>query len=124
LFVEITPLTSVLAKIKTERVAAGEGDPVMRQKWPEVYTGDGAVVQILAQELREVPRMTLTFYYVLRWPWRVPVHDQAREIGLKVREFWRQLEIAEVAVDTGLAVMRRMETVKTRGSALRTPAIS
>lgn len=99
------PLPSIIGKIKSQQSAAGEGDARMRQKWPEVYTGDGWRVQLIVQTLRELPRMTLTYHYLLRWPWKVPVADQADDLGIPKREYWRQLDAAELAVDTGLQVM-------------------
>lgn len=99
------PIASMLGKIKSERVAAGEGDPRSKQKWPEVFTGDAFAVQQVIVTLRELPRLTVTFYYVLRWPWRVSIADQAREIGVTRRDFWRHLEVAEAAVETGLQLL-------------------
>lgn len=100
------PLPSILGKIKSQQSAAGEGDARMRQRWPEVYTGDGFLVERAVRTLRELPRITLTFYYVLRWPWRVPIPDQAAEIGITRREYWNELRVAESAVDTGLQLMQ------------------
>lgn len=106
LYIEVEqPVASVLGRIKSERVAAGEGDIRLRQRWPEVYTGDGLLVERVVRTLRELPRLTLTYYYVLRWPWRVPVPDQARDLGLSRSEYWRQLQVAETAVDSGLQLL-------------------
>lgn len=99
------PIPSVLGRIRDERIAAGEGDFRLRQKWPEVYKGDGLLVQVAIATLRELPRLTLTFYYVLQWPWRVRVEDQARELGVPKREYWRELQIGEAAIDAALQVM-------------------
>jgi hypothetical protein len=101
------PIQSVLGRIKVERVAAGEGDPRVRQRWDEVYRGDGLLVQMAVSTLPEVPRLTVTFYYVLRWPWRVPVPHQAREIGISRSAFWANLHVAEQAIDTGLQMAQR-----------------
>lgn len=104
-FIEEQLLSSVLARIKTERTAAGEPGAVRGQRWAEVYTGDGLRVHLVLPTLRELPRLTLTYYYVLRWPWRVPVPEQVRYLGITKRDYWRFLEAAETAVDTGLQVM-------------------
>jgi hypothetical protein len=98
-------LPSVLGRIKNQRVAAGECDARLRQKWPEVYTGEGWLVERVTRTLQELPRLTLTFYYVLRWPWRVPIARQAAEIGITSREYWNELRVAEAAVDTGLQLL-------------------
>lgn len=104
---------SILGKIKTQQSAAGAGDARMRQKWPEVFAGDGLVVEEVIRVLRELPRLTVTYYYVLRSPWRVPVHEQASDLGIRVREFWRQLELAEASVESCLRVIGGRETVHT-----------
>lgn len=107
LYLEISqPVASMLGRIKSERVAAGEGDMRLRQHWPEVYTGDGLQVEIIVHTLRELPRLTLTFYYVLCWPWQVPIADQAAELGIGKRDFWRYLEVGETVVDSCLQVMQ------------------
>lgn len=103
--IESTSVPCVMATIKTERVAAGSGSGKGGQHWPEVYTGDGAVVQSIVQEFRELPRLTLTFYYVLRWPWRVPVPYQAAELGVGKRDYWQQLRTAEEAIETSLRLL-------------------
>lgn len=105
LLLESTSVPSLLARIKTERVAAGSGGRPTGQHWPEVYTGDGAVVQGIVAELRELPRLTVTFYYVLRWPWRVPINVQAAELGIAKRDYWTQLHTAEAAIETNLRVL-------------------
>lgn len=106
LYVEVSPVASVFGRLKSQRVAAGEGDMRMRQHWPEVYTGDGRQVEIIVRTLRELPRLTLTFYYVLCWPWQVPIADQAAELGIAKRDFWRYLEVGETVVDSCLQVMQ------------------
>jgi hypothetical protein len=98
-------IPSVMGKLKYQQSAAGEGEARRRQRWPEVYTGDGLAVQMIVLVLPELPRITLTFYHVLCWPWQVPVNKQAVEIGIPTREYWRQLELAETAVDTALQVV-------------------
>lgn len=105
MYLEVTSIACVLSKIKSERVAAGEGDPGVRQRWPEVYSGDGLVVSRIVRTLREFPCLTLTYHYVLRWPWRVPVSDQAAAIGVTRREYWNHLKVAEAAVETGLQLL-------------------
>lgn len=100
------PVGSILGKIKAERSAAGEGDPKLRQRWPELYTGDGLLVERIVRTLRELPRLTVTYYYVLRWPWRVPIPDQAADIGIPRRDYWRHLEVAEAVVDGALQVLQ------------------
>jgi len=103
---ESQSVASVLGRIKSERVAAGEGgDARSRQRWPEVYSADGFMVELVVRTLKELPRLTLTYHYLLRSPWRVPISAQAADIGIPKREYWRQLDIAETAVDTGLQVM-------------------
>jgi hypothetical protein len=111
------PIGSVLGKIKAERSAAGEGDPRLKQKWAEVYTGDGLLVERIVRTLRELPRLTLTYYYVLRWPWRVPIPDQAADLGIPKREYWRQLEVGEAVVDGALQVLQEPKTVRTLANA-------
>ncbi len=96
------PVASVLGQIQTERVAAGEGDFRVRQKWPEVYTGDGLIVQRIVATLRELPRLVLTTYWVAKWPWKVPIPQQAEAVGISRRDFWTQLHVAEAVVDSGL----------------------
>ena len=106
LFLEVEQsVPSVLGRIKSQRVAAGEGDAKLRQKWPEVYTGEGWLVERVTRTLQELPRLTLTFYYVLSWPWRVPIARQAAEIGITRREYWNELRVAEAAVDSGLQLL-------------------
>jgi hypothetical protein len=99
------PIASVLGRIRDERVAAGEGEAHRRQRWPEVYTGDGLAVQLVVLTLPELPRLVLSFYYVLRHQCRVPIECQATDIGIKKRDYWTWLQIAETATDTGLQVM-------------------
>ena len=103
---ESAPVASVLGKIQSERYAAGEGDPRTRQKWPEVYRGDGLLVQIAIAKLPELPRLCVSFYWVLLpSACHVPVADQAREIGIPKRSFWEQLTIGETAIDVGLQLI-------------------
>lgn len=107
---EQQPIASVLGQLKRDRNAAGAGEARMRQKWPEVYTGDGLLVERVVRTLREVPRLVLTYNYVLSWPWRVPIRAQAEDIGIPKREYWTQLEIAENAVDSGLQLLQTVRT--------------
>lgn len=106
---EEQPLASVLGQLKKDRNAAG----ALRQKWPEVYAGDGLTVELIIRTLTELPRLTVTYYYVLRWPWRVPIADQARDLGIKTRDFWRHLELAEATVDSGLQLLKSTDDVRT-----------
>jgi hypothetical protein len=99
------PVASVLGRIRDERVAAGEGAVRIRQRWPEVYTGDGLVVQLIVATMPELPRLALTFHRVLRFPWHVPIAAQVAEIGIPRREYWRQLNAAEHRVDSALSVL-------------------
>lgn len=103
---EEQPIASVLGQLKRDRNAAGAGEARMRQKWPEVYSGDGLTVELIIRTLTELPRLTVTYYYVLRWPWRVPISDQAKDLGIKTRDFWRNLELAEASVDSGLQLLK------------------
>jgi hypothetical protein len=114
LYLDISqPIASVLGKIKVERCAAGEGDAKLRQKWPEIYTADGLAVERVVRTLRELPRLTITYHFVLAWPWRVPIGAQAADLGIPRREYWRQLEIAEAAVDTGLQMLQEQKSTRT-----------
>jgi hypothetical protein len=97
-------IPSLLGKIKAQRYAAGEGDARLRQRWSELYVGDGATVEMISHTMRELPRLTLTYYYVLIWPWRVPVSAQAAELGVRLREYWTALYLAEAVIESGLAL--------------------
>jgi hypothetical protein len=97
-----------LGRLKYERVAAGEGTPLAHQHWPEVYRGDGAVVQAIVVTLTELPRCVLTFYWVLRKPVSVPIKAQAFEIGVAVSAYWAALRVAEAVVDSGLQIMAKV----------------
>lgn len=112
LFIETEEsVASVMGKIKAEQSAAGEGDARRRQNWAEVYTGDGAAVERISRTMPEYPRATLTSFWVLRWPWRVPVSEQALALGIEVRDFWRHLQAAEQVVDSGLQLLDQMRTL-------------
>jgi len=102
---EQQPVASVMGQLRKDRNAAGAGEARLRQKWPEVYTGDGAIVEKICRSITEMPRVTLTYYYVLRWPWRVPIPDQARDLGMSKSAYWRYLEEGEKAVDLGLKLL-------------------
>lgn len=104
-------VTGVLGKIRDEREAAGAGEAKRRQRWAEVYRGDGLIVQMIIATLKELPRLTLTFHYVLRRPWRVPIERQAAEIGIAKREYWRQLYVGEACVDAGLQLLANTQKV-------------
>lgn len=104
MLIHIESVVGVLGKIKDEREAAGSGEARRRQRWAEVYRGDGLIVQMILATMRELPRLTLTFHYVLRRPWRVPIERQASELGITKREYWRQLHTAESVVDSGLQI--------------------
>jgi len=109
---EEAPVASILGKIRDERTAAGAGEARRRQHWPEVYTGDGIQVERIVRTLAEYPRLTVTSYYLFAWPWRVPVYEQAGMIGVKVREYWMNLHIAESVIDSGLMLLAgRLESV-------------
>jgi hypothetical protein len=101
-------IACTLGRLKYEKVAAGSGDAVRRQHWPEVYRGDGAVVQAIVVTLTELPRCVLTFYWVLRTPWTVPIKVQAHEIGVAVRAYWDALHVAEAVIDSGLQLTARL----------------
>jgi hypothetical protein len=103
------PLACTLGRLAPERVAAGEGTPAHnRQKWGEVYTGGGAVVQATVCTLTEWPRLTVSAYYVLQ-PMHVLVKIQAFELGLTQRMYWAHLATAEACVDCALQVMARLQ---------------
>ena len=79
----------------------GEGDPRRRQHWPELYRGDGYLVQQIVTTLAELPRLTLTAYYVLG-PLKIAIAEQAAAFELgSTRNYWRCLEVAEACVDVG-----------------------
>lgn len=105
------PLPSMFGKLRNERNAASySSGGQLRQSWPEVYTGDGLLVERIIHTLHELPRITVTYYYVLRWPWRVPIPQQAADIGITRRQFWNELRVAEVAVETGLQLIGDIQT--------------
>lgn len=98
-------LGCTLGRLKRERENAGEGSPTLKQRWPEVYTGDGLVVQSIMCTFTELPRLVVSYYYVLKFPWRVPVREQCNDIGISRAEYWRQLDRAELAITTAMAVL-------------------
>ena len=100
---------SVIDKIRREREGAGEGRQ-LKQRWPEVYTGDGLLVQQIVHELTEIPRMVLSAYYLLTGPYHVAVAQQAASIGITTTEYWGSLRAGEVGVETGLRLWRKWET--------------
>lgn len=97
---------SVIEKIRREREGAGEGKK-STQKFMEVYWGDGLLVHQVVLELTEVPRLVFTAYYLFARDWYWPVADQAQHIGLTKPDYWEHLGRAEVAVETGLRIMRK-----------------
>ncbi|MGH8219959.1 MAG: hypothetical protein ACREUT_15560 [Steroidobacteraceae bacterium] len=99
---------SIIAKIREEREGAGEGRRVA-QRWEEVYTGDGAVVHRIELSMPELPRITMTAYYVLQGPFFSPASEQAEHLGIAVRSYWTYLEIAEYIVDSGLQLLEKSD---------------
>lgn len=101
---------SMIEKLRREREGAGEGRK-LDQRWPEVYRGDGLLVQLVVVELPELPRMALSAYYMLRGPpYHVAVAKQAVSIGITTTEYWGSLRAGETAVETGLRLWRKWET--------------
>lgn len=110
---------SVIEKLRRERDGAGEGRKLGQQRWPEVYWGDGLSVQLIVVELPELPRMTLSAYYLLRGPYHVTIAKQSASIGISATEYWDWLRAGETAVETGLRLWRKWET-RAQSSAVQT----
>lgn len=98
---------STIEKIRRERDGAGEGGKKGEQHWPEVYWGDGLLVQEVLLELPELPRIVFNCYYLLARDWYMPVDEQARQIGIAKTEYWSYLGNAETGMETGLKLLRR-----------------
>jgi hypothetical protein len=98
------PIASQLGQIKRDRNAAGAGDARLRQRWAEVYRGDAVAVQRIVLHLRELPRTVVTYHYLLR-PYPVTATELAAALDIKKRDYWRHLELATAAVDSGLQLL-------------------
>lgn len=77
----------------------------MRQRWGEVFTNDGYAVQQIVVRLPEPPRMVLSYHWILKRPWHVPIREQCEDLGISRSEYWRQLDRAELAVSVGLELL-------------------
>jgi hypothetical protein len=97
---------SIIDKIRRERDGAGQGRRG-EQRWPEVYRGDGLLVQQVVTELGELPRMVVTCYYLFTGPWYVRVDEQAEAIGTSKTEYFVHLKVAEASIETGLKLLQR-----------------
>jgi hypothetical protein len=104
---------SIITQIGRERCAADK-DWLRRQRWPEVYHGDGEIVQRVVSTLQDVPRMTLTCYYTLAGPWSMSVRAQATAIGITTTAYWINLRIAEAVVDSGIKLLASLPGATTR----------
>jgi hypothetical protein len=105
----VSSVPSLLGRLKDQGPAAGETGK-RRQRWAEVYTGDGLLVQRILVRMSETPRLVLSCYYLLTGPWFTPAKVQASEIGISRTQYWGELEKGEEAVQTGLRLVEDVRT--------------
>lgn len=85
-------LPSVLGRIKAQREGAHSGGPV-RQVFPEVYRGDGLLVQRALHFGDGVMRETAAAHYLVPPPPRGPTaRVKAELLGLSVRTYWVRVD--------------------------------
>ena len=97
-------IAGVLGRLKEQGPGAGSFGK-LTQRWEEVYSGDGLIVQRVLVRISETPRLVLSLYYLLQGPWFTPARLQAESIGISRAEYWTELEKGEEAVALGLRLV-------------------
>jgi hypothetical protein len=100
--------TSVIGKLMEEGPGIRRtGKPA--QKWDELYTGDGLVVQRIVSKLSGPPRLVLSCYYLVGgW---VPVREQCAAIGVTRAQYWPALAAGEEAVSVALQMLEEAPAI-------------
>ena len=104
MIVNIESVPSLLGRLKDQGPAAGESGK-RRQKWAEVYTGDGLIVQRILVKMHETPRLVLSCHYLLTGPWWASPKEQAKAIGISKTQYWDELDEGEKGVELGLKLL-------------------
>ena len=102
-------LQSVLARIKDEREGAGHSRP--GQKFAEVFTGDGLLVQRLQADLSEEPRAVLNVHYIFVGDQNISLRERVEALGISRALYWNRLASAREAISLGLRVLWRLDTL-------------
>jgi len=104
----VQSIPSLLGRLKDQGPAAGESGK-RGQRWAEVYTGDGLIVQRIFQEMRELPRLAVQTYYL-----RIGrVTHRIKWLGITKDRYFDELDKGEEIIENGIKVLDpRRDTAK------------